>query len=115
MKPKNELDRIFSEYIRRRSADFAGNVKCVCCGREYHWKEIQNGHYVSRSNMNTRYDERNCHPCCVSCNVFKKGNYPEYTKYLLNNYGEDWILKLIADGKKIKKWTPGEFREAIEW
>ena len=110
---KGKLDEVFSEYIRRRSADFGGYVRCVCCGKTYHWKEIQNGHYNTRSKLSTRFDERNCHPCCVSCNVFKNGNYPAYTKYLLDNYGEKWLKELIADGEKTAKYTEKDYQDKI--
>ena len=44
-KLKKKLDKIFSEFIRRRNADHLGRVKCFTCGVEKHWKEQQAGHF----------------------------------------------------------------------
>ncbi len=113
-KLKAELDRIFSLYIRRRAADKQGNIVCVCCGRTLPWQEAQNMHYISRANMNTRWDTQNCFPGCIGCNVFKNGNYPAFTKYLLDTYGEHFLKGLIWKGEQIKQWRPEELKEMIE-
>jgi len=42
------LDSIFSRYIRLSYADNNGMVKCVTSGDMYHWKNIQNGHFITR-------------------------------------------------------------------
>lgn len=113
-KLKKNLDIVFSQYIRRRAADRQGNIVCVCCGRSLPWQEAQNMHYVGRAHMNTRWDEKNCYPGCVRCNVMLNGNYPAYTKYLLNTYGAEWLQKLIKDGEQIKQWTTDELKTEIE-
>ena len=43
---------------------------------------MQNAHYVKRSNMFLRFDERNCKVNCPVCNVVKGGNYEKYTEAL---------------------------------
>lgn len=111
---KAELDRVFSIFIRRSSADKNGNIVCVCCGRTLPWNEAQNMHYISRANMNTRWDDQNCFAGCIGCNVFKNGNYPAFTKYLLNTYGESFLKGLISKGEKIRHWTPKELKDEIE-
>lgn len=40
------LDRIFSEYIRRRDADKDGFVRCISCGRRIRWEDADCGHLV---------------------------------------------------------------------
>ncbi len=113
-KLKKKLDALVSEFVRRRGADDQGMSKCVSCGRVEAWSALQNGHYVSRSHLNTRWDLRNCHVQCVACNVFKNGNYPAYTLYLLDCYGEKWLQKLVNDGAKIRKWTIQDLQNEIE-
>jgi len=108
-----KLDTIFSRYIRKSSADFRGNIVCPCCGKTFNWKEAQNMHYVGRSNRNTRFDERNCYAGCMGCNVFKNGNYPAYTAYLLSHYGQEWLQELIKDGNKSRKFTAQELKDLI--
>ena len=40
-KLKKKLDKVFSEYIRRRNADHLGFITCFTCGVKRHWKENQ--------------------------------------------------------------------------
>lgn len=69
---KKELDNVFSQYIRNiYSKD--GKVACYTCGIVKEFREIQNGHFVSRSYLATRFDENNCRPQCVGCNLFGGG------------------------------------------
>lgn len=78
----SDADSIFSKYIRLKYADADGKVACYTCGNIKHWTLQQNGHYIKRSNLFLRYDERNCRPQDAGCNEFKHGNIPEYTKRL---------------------------------
>ena len=64
----DDLDFVFSRYIRLKYADENGYVKCFTCPEFLFWKEIENGHYVSRSNQATRFLEDNCRPQCGFCN-----------------------------------------------
>jgi len=68
-----KLDKVFSEYIRRRSADQKGYVECFTCGKKDHWKKMQCGHFQSRKHYSTRWNEDNCQVQCVGCNMFKSG------------------------------------------
>lgn len=98
-----ELDRVFSTYIRQKNA-IDGFATCVTCGVSKRWQEQQNGHYMSRGHLPTRWSEDNCHVQCVGCNLFKKGNYTEYSLYMINTYGAEKLteLKIRANsGEKI--------------
>lgn len=77
-----EADTIFSRWLRLSSADSDGNVSCYTCDVIKHWTLQQNGHYVKRGNLFLRYDPRNSRVQCEGCNVYKDGNYAEYTKRL---------------------------------
>lgn len=69
---KKTLDALFSIYIRTKySKD--GLVKCYTCTTVKPIKEIQNGHWIPRNNLATRFSEENCRPQCVACNMFQKG------------------------------------------
>lgn len=114
-KLRKELDEVFSIYIRRSYADSDGNVQCVTCPKIKPWKEMQNGHFVGRANMNLRWSEKNCYPQCFRCNCMLKGNYPAYTEFLLNRIGLVGLQNLITEGKMIKKWTSIEIKEMIEF
>lgn len=77
-----EADDVFSRWIRLSNADKDGNVSCFTCGVTKHWTLQQNGHYIKRTNLFLRFDPRNCRVQCEGCNVYKYGNYAEFTKRL---------------------------------
>ncbi|MBW3545546.1 MAG: recombination protein NinG, partial [Bacteroidetes bacterium] len=54
-----KLDTIFSEFIRLRDSDHQGVCKCITCGDLKHWREMDAGHFVTRENMGTRWEEEN--------------------------------------------------------
>ncbi len=40
-KLKKKLDKIFSEYIRKRDSDYKGYCKCISCSKEYPALEVR--------------------------------------------------------------------------
>ena len=97
-KLREHLDRIFSEFIRLRDADENGLARCISCGKIVPWREADCGHFVNRSHMSTRYNEKNCNLQCRSCNRFDEGNNIGYMKGLIKKYGpgiidELWVIK----------------------
>lgn len=114
-KLKKELDRVFSLWVRKSKADHAGYVCCVSCGVSKHWKELQAGHFISRNILALRWDERNVNPQCKGCNLFQKGNYPGYARWLIRTYGPDIIDDLFASKNKVKKMSPSDYAEEIEY
>lgn len=111
---KNKLWKLFSEYIRRRNADENGMAPCVTCGVVKHWKELQSGHYVSKSKgLAVYFDPRNNNPQCVSCNVFRDGNLDQYALYMIKKYGEG-ILKELDDLRRTTiKISKAEYLDLI--
>lgn len=83
LKLKKIADEVCSLYIRTKFADWKGEVQCYTCPVKKPIKEMQNGHYISRVYMNTRYYEPNLRPQCYRCNVLLKGNYTEFSINLL--------------------------------
>lgn len=110
---KKELDTIYSIYIRLLYADKDGYVKCFTCGARMHWKSIQNGHYVSRTYLATRWHDKNCHPQCVGCNIFKHGNMEEYALALIKKYGVGTLTKLNKLKQKVVKISPQEYEKEV--
>lgn len=89
-KLKKELDRVFSLFIRHFYAK-NGFVACYTCSVVKPIKEMQNGHWIPRNNLATRFSEENCRPQCVACNMFQKGK-PDV-----------FAVNLIRDGVDIVK------------
>ena len=105
----NKLDRIFSEFIRRRKAKNE-IAECVTCGKKDHWKNLQAGHFMSRKHYSTRWDERNVEVQCVSCNVYRYGEQFKFSKYL----GEDLSNELLALSRETVKFKDWEIQEMIK-
>jgi hypothetical protein len=110
---KKKLDQVFSQYVRYKAAGPQGFACCVSCGAVKMWKELQCGHYVSRIYLATRWHEKNCAPQCGACNVLRRGNYAEYTAYMLRKYGAEVIDELIALKRKPVKLTAADLEEMI--
>ena len=111
---KKIADDVFSLYIRKKYADWRDYVVCYTCGKIAHYKDgMQCGHFVSRGNNSLRYSEDNCRVQCVGCNMFKKGNYIEYTLRLLEEKGQEFVEELRKKGKETHQFTYKELEEII--
>ena len=103
------LDKVFSEYIRRRYAK--NNIaECFTCGKKDHWKKMQCGHFQSRKHYSTRWNEDNCQVQCVGCNMFKAGEQYKFGLKL----GRDKANKLYILAKETKKYTNFDLLQMIE-
>lgn len=107
-----KLDKVFSLFIREKYANWKGEVSCYTCGKTKTVKEVQNGHFISRANFVTRWDEKNCRVQCSGCNVFKNGNYIEFTLRLQKELGKKEFENLMR--LKGKSWEL-KGKEKLEW
>ena len=107
-----KLDKIFSEYIRRR---YAKNdiVECVTCGVTKHWKEVDAGHFMSRKHYATRWHPQNVQVQCKHCNGFRAGENYLFGKYLDSSYGIGTADELVSLSRQIKKYTDKDIEELI--
>jgi len=104
------LDKLFSEWIRRKDADHRGMVNCCTCGVEMRWQDSQAGHFWKRSNLATRWDPRNVHTQCPRDNLYRNGAEAEHSAYIIKEYGLVVFEELEERHRQIKKWK----REEIE-
>jgi len=93
---KRELDTVYSIYIRNRHADSMGNVECYTCRKQFTVKTIQNGHFVSRQYLATRWSDNNCRPQCWGCNGFGKGRLLDYEERLKKELGSEVVEQMKA-------------------
>lgn len=108
-----KADKAMSQYIRQKYADASGFVKCVSCGKLDHWKNMDCGHFIPKSRgASIRYLEENVHPECPGCNRFNEGHLIDYTRYMIDMYGNDMIDELKREARKVLK--PSEKRVMVE-
>ena len=105
-KLKHKLDAVFSKYIRAKYPKV-----CYTCGRTD--VTLQCGHFVARSYLATRFDENNCRPQCIGCNLFGNGKPLDFEEHLKQELGEDFVEKLKAKRHTITLLTPSWYEEEI--
>lgn len=104
-----KLDTVFSQYVRLSNSNSRGFCKCITCGREYHWKKIQAGHFMSRKHMSTRWQLNNVKPQCYGCNCMQQGRQFEFSKQL----GKKISNEMYEKSRVITKFTIDELQEMI--
>lgn len=111
---KKKAWSLLSECIRREAADRNGYVRCYTCGTSNLWNRgMQAGHAIGGRHNAVLLDESIIKLQCVSCNVFRRGNYPVFTLKLINEHSADWFEKKLADSHKTVKLTASDIRERI--
>ena len=110
-----ELDAVFSQYIRLDKSDKDGYCVCVTSGERMFWKDAQAGHFYSRKYYPTRWHDDNVFPQSIRDNIFFHGNYINYTRFMLDSYGREFVDELEALAKSGKKISTPEIREKIEY
>lgn len=107
-----KLDSVFSQYIRKVNS-VNEIATCFTCGKEDHWKKLQNGHFQSRRHYSTRWDEVNCQVQCAGCNVFRHGEQFLFSQYLDVKYGEGTARRLHIKSQQTIKFLDYELEEMI--
>ena len=115
-KLKKKLDKLFSEYIRKRDSDYKGNCKCISCGKDApaFGGSIHAGHLFSRRYLATRFDEKNVNSQCAYCNTFLNGNQIKAARGVDNKWGEGTVEELESRIHTIVKLSRADYLEAIE-
>ena len=117
-KLKKKLWVIFSLFIRTRdclrTTGCASWGFCMTCGKRYHIKLLQAGHFLpGRHNSNLFY-ERGCHAQCYNCNINLKGNTMAYMDALIKLYGKGIIEELRENDKITKQYKLPELEALME-
>lgn len=106
--------------VRLKAADDNGYCTCVSCGTFGPWNEFDGGHYIPKGHSSYwALEEENIHPQCKSCNGFgmKFGTASqEYTKWMIDFYGRDFVDQMEANKKNVKKIYKSDYEEMIsDW
>ena len=103
---KRELDRVFSLYIRNKYPKV-----CYTCGK---WSTtLQNGHFIVRKYLATRWEEDNCRPQCVGCNIYGKGMSVDFEEHLVKDLGAARIQQMKDSRKELWKLDLNFYEEKI--
>ena len=108
---KKDAWKIFSKWIRKRD-----NYVCFTCGKkgDKSMRGMHAGHFISRRHNATLFNEKNVNSQCMYCNMYDYGASGKYAQNLIKKYGVGIIDELVAESKKIKKWTKEELELIIK-
>lgn len=104
---KKELDRVFSIYIRGKFPK-----ECYTCRKTD--VTLQCGHFVSRQYLMTRWEEDNCRPQCVGCNMFGNGKPLDFEERLKEELGEKRVEDMKKSRHQMLKVDIPWYQEQIE-
>jgi len=76
---------------------------------------MQNGHFVPRQYLATRFDERNCNTQCYACNMLYGGQGPTYAVRLAMKYGPGIVEELEAMRWQSVKYDEIWYQEKIDY
>lgn len=110
---KKEADDVFSKWVRNRGA-VDGCNQCFTCGVTKPIAQLQNGHFVSRGKLATRYDEQNCQVQCADCNEKKKGNKEVFAWNLIKKYGHEIVEELNLRSRALTQMKRRDYIDLIE-
>lgn len=105
---------------RISAADDNGYARCVSCGKVQHYKEMDGGHFIPKGNSSYwALEIENVHPQCKPCNSrgMKYGTAAQqYTLWMEEYYGRDFVEQMFRDKRKIRKIYAADYREMLkEW
>lgn len=105
----NIAQKTFNTYIRLRDKEF----NCISCNTNK--GQFHAGHYRSvGSSPNLRFNEKNCHKQCATCNNYLSGNLILYRKNLILKIGIEEVEKIENDNSILKLSIP-EIKELIHF
>ena len=105
---------LLQKLVRLEACCELGYCRCVTCGANKHWNEMQGGHYIKRQHKRSKLMKKNIHPQCIRCNHFLDGNEGKYTLYMLSKYGEEFVNELIEKKKDPIKWDKEELIKLVK-
>ena len=110
-----KADRIFSRFKRLQALMPAGYIRCFTCGAFMTMRTADNGHYINREHMGTRYHEQNCAPQCSSCNSYAEGRKSTFAINLIKKYGPDILDQLEKAKQDGRFMTTARLEEIIAY
>lgn len=110
-----DLDEVFSKWVRLSAADKNGYCSCFTCGRKKHWKKQQAGHFITRGAMSTRWLPMNVKVQCVKCNIFQQGRQYEFARNLDQQYGQGTADRIRARSKKAARLTNADLEAYVNY
>ena len=108
----SDLDAVFSDLIRIKASGSNGQSKCFICGKESHYKQLCNNHYIQRSVIALRWEENNCKSGCYECNNRHEVDTEPFTIKM-----EEWrkgiTAELTQQSREVVKVSTQDLKELL--
>jgi 5-methylcytosine-specific restriction endonuclease McrA len=105
---KKKADSAFSIFIRTRDS-VNGVCTCATCGAKVPLKSAHAGHFISRKDLSTRFDERNVNAQCFACNIHRKGEQYRHSLYIDEKHGSGTSIELLEKSRQIKQMKAQDY------
>ena len=117
-KAKKKAWDAFSKYIRLRDCLKTTGTPdegiCVTCPSRTSFKYANAGHFVPDRSRYLLFDEQGVHLQCVQCNIYKKGNWVPYERFMLETYGPEVTEQIKQNKYQSGTWSIPELEEIEE-
>jgi hypothetical protein len=113
--PRKKCMDTAQKLARLAAANDNGYCQCVSCGNWYPWQEMHGGHYIAKGHSSYwALRKENLHPQCLPCNNYgmRFGTAAqEYTKWMIDYYGRDFVDQMERDKKKPIKFYKKDYEK----
>jgi len=114
-KIKRKVWDVFSKYVRMRdclkTTGCGSFGLCITCGKRYHFKLLQAGHFIAGRHNANLFSEKGTHAQCYNCNINLRGNTLEYRRKIVELYGEGYDEYLEYEAQKTVKYSRSDLEE----
>ncbi len=111
-----QLDKLFSEFIRKKAMLNGGCERCHTPKKDY--KQLQCSHFHGRRKRSVRFDPDNAVGLCGACHLYFGANPTEHVKFFLERLGQkdfDYLQARANTTQKIdEKAIAIYFREKLK-
>jgi len=121
-KLKGDAWDAFSLYVRTadciRTTGTRQWALCITCGKRYHMKVLQAGHFIPGRHNAMLFSEKGTHAQCYNCNINLKGNTLEYRRQIIRLYGEgadEELERLDQEVRQYKRQDYIDLKELYKW
>ena len=116
---KKALDTL-QKLVRLAAADDNGYSHCWSCGNQFHWKEMDGGHFIPKGHSSYwALKVENVHPQCKPCNNrgSRFGTASQwYALSMVDYYGREFVDEMQLTKRNLCKIRKHEYLEmTAEW
>ena len=101
----------FSRFIRLSNSVNGEYVVCYTCGKIHGIKEVDAGHFITRSKDSVLFNENNCRPQCKKCNRFQQGRSYDFEVKLIDEIGREKVEQLKELAKMPVHYTVEDYEQ----